>query len=83
MDGMMMKKYAARGILSGTGIVFRLMEIMAQSPTHIDTRTREPQPFTPGGILMYIVFPVLLFIAVLWGRHYQKKKRESKETPGS
>lgn len=57
-------------------LYFSLMELMAQSPTHIDTRRKDPKPFTLDDILLYIVFPLLLFIAAIAGRRYQKKLKD-------
>ena len=61
------------------GLLFSLMELMAQSPTHIDTRKKDPKPFTLDDILLYIVFPVLLLIAAILGRRYQEKLKRKKE----
>ena len=57
--GEIMNKYTTRLLSMVLGIYFSLMELMAQSPTHIDTRRKEPQPFTLDDILLYIIFPVL------------------------
>lgn len=63
------------------GLMYGTIELLAQSPTHIDTRRKDPKPFTLDDILLYIVFPVLLFIAAYFGRRYQKKLKEKKESP--
>ena len=63
------------------GIFITLSEIIAQSPTHIDTRRKDPNPFTLDDIILYILFPVLLFIAAYFGRRYQKKLQEKKNAP--
>jgi hypothetical protein len=60
--------------------MYSLSELLAQSPTHIDTRRKDPKPFTLDDILLYIVFPVLLFIAAYYGRRYQKKLKDKKNT---
>jgi hypothetical protein len=60
--------------------MYSLSGLLAQSPTHIDTRRKDPKPFTLDDILLYIVFPVLLFIAAYFGRRYQKKLKEKKES---
>ena len=61
------------------GFAFSLGELLAQSPTHIDTRRKDPKPFTLDDILLYIVFPVLLFTGALIARRYQKKLKEKKK----
>jgi hypothetical protein len=58
---------------------YGLNELLAQSPTHIDTRRKDPKPFTLDDILLYIVFPALLFIAAYFGRRYQKKLKEKQQ----
>lgn len=60
--------------------MYSLSALVAQSPTHIDTRRKDPKPFTLDDILLYIVFPALLFIAAYFGRRYQKKLRDQKNT---
>jgi hypothetical protein len=74
-----MKKHLVYLGISIMGLFIFLVEIIAQSPTHIDTRRKEPNPFTLDDILLYIVFPALLFLAVLWARRYQKKKKEESD----
>lgn len=59
-------------------LFFSLAELVAQSPTHIDTRKKDPKPFTLDDILVYIVFPVLLFLGIILAQRYQKKLREKK-----
>jgi hypothetical protein len=34
------------------GLLYSLVELMAQSPTNIDTRSRDPKPFTLDDILL-------------------------------
>lgn len=63
------------------GIFITLAEMLAQSPTHIDTRRKEPNPFTLDDIILYIFFPLLLFIAAYFGRRYQKKLQEKRNAP--
>jgi len=70
-------KAMTRGLaLTLFGLFYSLAELMSQSPTGIDTRSREPKPFTLDDILLYIVFPVLLIIVAIYGRRHQKKLRE-------
>ena len=76
MQGQIMRNLFHRFAFVFLGILFVLVEILAQSPTHIDTRRKDPKPVTLDDILLYIVFPVLLFIAAYLGRRYQKKKKE-------
>ena len=82
-----MKSILLRYYLVLMGLVFSLGALLAQSPTHIDTRRKDPKPFTLDDILLYIVFPVLLFIAAYVGRRYQKKMKErnqqEKESSGN
>jgi hypothetical protein len=73
-----MKNILHRFVLVLFGIMYSLSELLAQSPTHIDTRRKDPNPFTLDDILLYIVFPVLLFIAAYFGRRYQKKLQQQK-----
>ena len=73
-----MKKIIQRSVLVLFGLLYSLSEILAQSPTHIDTRRKDPKPFTLDDILLYIVFPVLLFAAAYFGRRYQKKIQDKK-----
>ena len=74
-----MKTIIHRFILGIFGLIYGLNDLLAQSPTHIDTRRKDPNPFTLDDILLYIVFPVLLFIAAYFGRRYQKRLREQKD----
>ena len=70
-------KTMIRGVaLTLLGLFYSLMEVMAQSPTNIDTRSRDPKPFTLDDILLYIVFPSLLFIVAIYGRIHHKKRKE-------
>jgi hypothetical protein len=62
------------------GLLYGLMELMAQSPAGIDTRSKTPKPFTLDDILLYIVFPLLLVIVALYARRRQKKDREKGNT---
>lgn len=76
-----MKNIIRRFAFVFLGIFFVLVEILAQSPTHIDTRRKDPKPFTLDDILLYIVFPILLFIAAYFGRRYQKKLKKKRNAP--
>ena len=80
-----MKNIVNRILLVLFGFAYSLGELVAQSPTHIDTRRKDPKPFTLDDILLYIVFPVLLFVAAYFGRRYQKKliKQKKLEEAGS
>lgn len=75
-----MKKRIRNIALTLLGLLYSLMELMAQSPTNIDTRSKEPKPFTLDDILLYIIFPVLLFAAAIYVRRHQKKLRKKKNT---
>ena len=75
-----MKNLIHRCFLVFMGLLYSTSIMLAQSPTHIDTRRKDPKPFTLDDILLYIVFPVLLFIAAYFGRRYQKKIKEKKES---
>jgi hypothetical protein len=74
-----MRNIIHRSVLVLTGFIYSLGGLLAQSPTHIDTRRKDPKPFTLDDILLYIVFPVLLFVAAYVGRRYQKKLKEKKD----
>lgn len=74
-----MKNKIHRFYLVLMALIYGAIALLAQSPTHIDTRRKDPKPFTLDDILLYIVFPVLLFIAAYIGRRYQKKMKEKKE----
>jgi len=76
-----MKKIIRSSMLVLIGLTYSLSEILAQSPTHIDTRRKDPKPFTLDDILLYIVFPLLLFAAAYFGRRYQKKLQDKKNAP--
>lgn len=76
-----MKYIVRRFVLVLPGFLYSLSEILAQSPTHIDTRRKDPKPFTLDDILLYIVFPVLLFLAAYFGRRYQKKLKKKTQRP--
>ena len=75
-----MKNILHRFYLVLMGLIYGAGVLLAQSPTHIDTRRKDPKPFTLDDILLYIVFPVLLFIGAYLGRRYQKKMKEKKES---
>ena len=76
-----MKKIFRRFAFIFLGKFFFLVVILAQSPTHIDTRRKDPKPFTLDDILLYLVFPALLFIGAYLGRRYLKKLKEKKDAP--
>jgi hypothetical protein len=63
--------------------IFAVSDLIAQSPTHIDTRSRDPKPFSLDDVLLYIVFPILLFIAAWWTRAYTKRKRKEADKEGA
>jgi hypothetical protein len=65
--------------------IFAVSDLIAQSPTHIDTRSKDPKPFSLDDVLIYIVFPILLFIGVWRARANTKRKREEagKERAGN
>lgn len=75
-----MKHIIYKFILGLIGLFYTLSALLAQSPTHIDTRRKDPKPFTLDDILLYIVFPVLLFIAAYFGHRYQKKLKDRQKT---
>ena len=75
-----MRNIIHRSVLVLSGFIYSLVDLLAQSPTHIDTRRKDPKPFTLDDILLYIVFPVLLFIAAYFGHRYQKKLRDQQKT---
>ncbi len=68
------KRFA--GVLLGT--TYNIMVLMAQAPTGIDTRTKDPNPFTLDDILLYIVFPVILFLTAYLVHRHQKKQARKK-----
>jgi hypothetical protein len=53
-----------------------MSHVYAQAPTNYPTG-QHPMEFTPGNILVYIVFPVLLFVVVILVRRRNKKKKKS------
>jgi len=59
--------------------VFTVYDVVAQSPTHIDTRRKEPNAFTLDDILLYIVAPLVLIGLSLWYRVYMNRKRLEKK----
>jgi hypothetical protein len=63
--------------------IFAVSGLIAQSPTHIDTRSKDPKPFSLDDVLLYIVFPILLFIYVWWARAFTKRKREKADKEGA
>lgn len=75
-----MKKFAAYLILMLSGIYFNAYELIAQSPTNIDTRKKDPEPFTLIDYLVYIGFPILMVILVIWYRYYRKKIAEKENS---
>jgi len=52
--------------------------VYAQTPTHYPTG-KNPVEFTPVNILVYIVFPLLLFAFVILSRRRKKKKNTDGE----
>ena len=52
--------------------------LVAQAPTGIDTRAKDPNPFTLDDILLYIVFPVILFATAYLVHRRQKKQAKQK-----
>ena len=52
--------------------------VYAQTPTHYPTG-KNPVEFTPVNILVYIVFPLLLFVFVILSRRKKKKKNTEGE----
>ena len=53
-----------------------MSEVYAQTPTHYPTGSN-PMEFTPFNILVYIVFPLLLFVFLFLNRRRKKKKNLS------
>lgn len=76
-----LKKHITGLALLCLGLLLSLWELSAQSPTHIDTRRKDPKPFTLDDILLYIVFPVILFLAAYLLRRYQNRQTEKTNTP--
>jgi hypothetical protein len=68
------KRFA--GVLAGTYL--RMVFLVAQAPTGIDTRAKDPNPFTLDDILLYIVFPVILFATAYLVHRRQKKQAKQK-----
>ncbi|MCK4992488.1 MAG: hypothetical protein KAS29_18445 [Bacteroidales bacterium] len=56
-----------------------MSEVYAQTPTHYPTG-RDPMEFTPVNILVYIVFPLLLFTILILTRRRKKHKDNDKNT---
>lgn len=54
-----------------------MLEVYAQQPTHYPSGG-EPVEFTTINILVYIVFPVLLFVFLFFANKKKKKKAEEK-----
>jgi len=76
-----MKKNWKRFIGVMFGTYGSVMILMAQSPTGIDTRAKTPGPFTLDDVLLYIVFPVILFVtAILVHRHQKKEAKKKNQT---
>ena len=76
-----MKNIFLRYLFVLFGFIYSLSQLLAQSPTHIDTRRKDPKPFTLDDILLYIVFPLFLFIGALLARRYQKRLKEKTDIP--
>ena len=74
-----MKSLINRIILFFLWIWTGIANVSAQSPTHIDTRQREPTPFSLDDILLYIVAPLVILLLSLWYRYRQNKKRLAEE----
>jgi hypothetical protein len=53
--------------------------VYAQTPTHYPTG-QDPMEFTAVNILVYIVFPVLLFVILILTRRRKKKKNKDENT---
>lgn len=73
-----MKKNWKRFAVVLLGTIYSGMFLMAQAPTGIDTRTKDPNPFTLDDILLYIVFPVILFLTAYLVHRHQKKQAKKK-----
>jgi len=58
-----------------------MSSVFAQTPTHYPTGG-DPVEFTVVNILVYIVFPALLFVGFVVLRQRQKKKERSDHTAG-
>jgi hypothetical protein len=58
-----------------------MLMVFAQTPTHYPTGG-DPVEFTAINVLVYIVFPALLFVGYLLIRQRQKKKDRSEHTSG-
>ena len=56
-----------------------MTQVYAQTPTHYPTG-KNPMEFTPVNILVYIVFPVLLFVFLILSRRRKKKKNNGEHT---
>jgi hypothetical protein len=60
-----------------------MITLMAQAPTGIDTRAKDPRPFTLDDVLLYIVFPAVLFVtAFLVHRRQKKQAKKKNQTQG-
>ena len=70
------KRFA--GVLAGTYL--SIGYLVAQAPTGIDTRAKDPNPFTLDDILLYILFPVILFVTAYLVHRRQKKQAKKKGT---
>jgi len=51
-----------------------MLEVYAQTPTHYPTGSN-PMEFTTMNILVYIVFPVVLFVFLYFANKRKKKKK--------
>ena len=54
--------------------------VFLQAPTHYPTGNY-PMEFTPVNILVYIVFPVLLFVIAILIRRKKKRRDHGEQTP--
>jgi hypothetical protein len=75
----MIRSLIERAILIFFWIGMGLADLTGQSPTGIDTRQREPKPFSLEDVLLYIVAPVVILGLSLWYRYTQNKKRLERE----
>jgi hypothetical protein len=73
-----MKKNRKRLVGMILTIYSGMITLMAQAPTGIDTRAKNPRPFTLDDVLLYIVFPVILFVTVILVHRHQKKQAKKK-----
>ena len=59
-----------------------MLKVYAQQPTHYPS-DGDPVEFTTINILVYIVFPVLLFVFLFFANKRKKKKAEEKNDQSS